>query len=476
MSQHKRVLMLGWEFPPMISGGLGRVCHALVRELSRAGDQVTFVLPKPAGGELAEDDDIIVSAQPQSPDSTHGARHGKAVASTYQLNLEGSARVEQPGFANVILKAVPAQLPSPYGTGAVYGLSGRSDQIGFLGGKFVPESAQPSLTHFRRVMVDGPRFVPHESLHYGGDLLMATRRYAALCMDLAHDLKFDVIHAHDWLTFPAALALSAAFNKPFIAHVHSLEANRAGIAGNPIIHRMERRGMLAAQRVITVSRFMRDLIVDFHGITPGHIEVVYNGIDAEIVPASPEVHLGADEKVVLFFGRVTHQKGPAYFVEAAKRVLQHRQDVRFVVAGSGDQIGWMIEAFAQAGIGQHVTFTGFLRGDDVQKVLSRTDVMVMPSVSEPFGLAPLEAIAADVPVIVSRTAGVSEVVNHMLKVDYWDAEQIADRILAVLRDPVLSSSIRDSARMEIRKLTWEGMASRVRQVYQQITEPNLATA
>ena len=305
----------------------------------------------------------------------------------------------------------------------------------------------------------------------------ATRQYAAMCAQRLRGQSFDLIHAHDWPTFPAAIALASLMRIPSIAHIHSTEFDRSGERPDPCIYDIERRGMHQADRVITVSAFTKAVCVERFGVPAHTIEVVYNGADArprKVAPAQA-VHQRTDaaldrqddrrEKIVLFLGRITAQKGPEHFVAAARKVLGVMDHVRFVMAGAGDMDKAVIEAAAAAGIGAHFSFTGFLRGEDVDRVFDLADVYVMPSVSEPFGIAPLEAINRDVPVIISRQSGVSEVLRHALKVDFWNTDDLADKIIAVLRHPPLGASLRSNARIEVQDLTWDAAAERCLAVY-----------
>jgi len=273
-----------------------------------------------------------------------------------------------------------------------------------------------------------------------------------------------VIHAHDWLTYPAGLAVARMSGKPLVVHVHSTEFDRSGEHVNQPLYNIERRGMHGAVRVITVSMLTRNLCVNRYGVNPDKIDVVYNGVDLDPRAAGVEP-IKQGEKVVLYFGRITMQKGPEYFIAAAKRVLDVMDGVKFVVAGNGDQAQRMIEMAAAMGIGNKVLFTGFLRGKDIQKVFSIADLYVMPSVSEPFGIAPLEAMGHKVPVIISRTSGVGEILTNVLKCDFWDVDDMANKIVAVLRHPPLQRTLRDSGYFEVRGITWDGAAAKVEAVY-----------
>ncbi len=442
-----RVFMLGWEFPPYIAGGLGTACYGLTQALSRHGVEITFVLPKGVGTDYTSHVRLL---SPQARQAAAGDRSPSSVASTYKIADTATAA----DFSHVTFKAVPSRtMFSPYQSAGGQLHTGGVDQ-----------AATVHRPHHQ------PQRSPegHESA-YHGDVIGESRRYAQLCVDLAQGEHFDVVHAHDWMTFPAGLALSAATGTPLVVHVHSTEFDRAGEKIHQGVYDIERRGMHGAIRVLAVSYMTKSMIQHRYGVDPAKIDVVYNGINSEnrsgSAPTTPAAISKAD-KIVLFMGRITMQKGPEYFIEAAKKVLEKYDRVKFVVAGSGDKVPEVIELAAAHGIGHKVLFTGFLRGRDVERVFKMADVYVMPSVSEPFGIAPLEAISHDVPVIISKTSGVAEVLKHVLKVDFWDTHEMANKIVAVLKHPPLSTTLRQHADLEVRRLTWDDAALKCKAVYE----------
>ena len=494
-----RVLMLGWEFPPFITGGLGTACYGLTRAMSSRGTDITFVLPKTVGTEYTEHVKLLT---PQTRSAAAGDRSPAAVASTFKHDAQGGPTPEpatkpspepvdgegQAAFRTVVFKAVPSHMASVYPSGGLhYAPTGHTNPegIGFIRSKApaatVPTPAPAGPKDSGEQAPPPPPAAP--DIDHSGDLFNEAHRYADLCRDLARGEDFDVIHAHDWLTFPAAAALSAATGKPWIAHVHSTEYDRAGEGANTRIAQYEKDGVQSADRVIAVSEFTRKILVSRYGMDKAKCDVVYNGVERAVnngkqlsEPVVPPAGIKKDEKVVLYLGRVTMQKGPEYFIAAAKKVLEKMDNVKFVVAGSGDQIERTIEQAAKAGIGSKITFTGFLHGADVRRVYEMADVYVMPSVSEPFGIAPLEAIAHNVPVIISRQSGVSEVIEHALKVDFWDTHDIANKIIAVLRHPPLSATMKKHADLEVRELTWDGAAERCEAVYQGVLAADAAVS
>jgi glycosyltransferase involved in cell wall biosynthesis len=304
--------------------------------------------------------------------------------------------------------------------------------------------------------------------NYSGDMYAEVQRYAAVAAQLASNEHFDIVHAHDWMTYPAGIAVATTVGKPLIVHVHSTEFDRSGENVNQMIYDIERKGMHAADKVIAVSYFTRNIIIHRYGIRGDKVKVVHNGVERNDRTILAKSWFKKNEKIVLFLGRITMQKGPEYFLKAARKVLEVMDDVKFVMAGSGDLMHRTIEMAAQMGIGQKVLFTGFLRGEDVQRIYRMADLFVMPSVSEPFGLVPLEALNNDVPVIISKQSGVSEVLTHVLKVDFWDVDEMANKIIAVLKYPPLKVTLQNHGNFEMRKLSWKDSAAKCIKIYEEV--------
>jgi glycogen synthase len=425
-----RVLMLGWEFPPYISGGLGTACYGLTKALCHAGTDILFVLPRAVGSENASHVRVL------SPDESHPA-----------------ASVAR-GFPHVEFRAAPSPLANPYER---------------LSPARAPAPVLERIAHRDVAAAVKVTDWPLAAGDYGRDLLAEVYQYAHTCSELARPESFDVIHAHDWMTYPAGLAIAAQSDKPLVAHLHSTEFDRSGDNVQQQVYDIERRGMNAASAVICVSRMTAAVAVERYGVKPEKIAVVYNGVDTRPRRRSTS-RRNRPEKVVLFLGRLTMQKGPEYFLAVAKKVLTLMDNVKFIVAGSGDRFHSTVNQAAEMGIGHKVLFTGFLRGDDVARVFGMADVYVMPSVTEPFGIAPLEAISHGVPVIISKSSGVSEVLEHALKVDFWDIEEMANKIVAVLRHPPLATTLRDNASAEIRRMTWQRAAGECLKVYRRVCQ------
>jgi glycogen(starch) synthase len=437
-----KVFMLGWEFPPYISGGLGTACYGLTRGLDEVGVKVLFVLPTalPQGaGQAGPAAVSVVSAGPK----TKGG---------------GAEEKGQGVFEHMEMRVLPAVLQA-YGQPADYA---------------------KAVEKLRRLQAKGQWkaagiSIPIGSLApgalaggYRGDLMGQVRRYATLAAQLALEEKFDVIHAHDWMTYPAGLTVAALTGKPLAVHVHSTEFDRSGEHVHQQVYDIERAGMHGADCVICVSHLTRSIVLGRYGVPAEKVQVVYNAVDPPKGGDFDVTPIRRDEKIVLFLGRITMQKGPEYFLRAAKKVVEKYKKVRFVITGSGDLIGSAVELTAALSLGRYVTFTGFLRGDDVDRVFRMADLYVMPSVSEPFGIAPLEALSHNVPVIISKQSGVSEVLTHVLKVDFWDVDEMANKILAVLRHPPLQRVLREQGQIELRKLSWRDAAQRCKVIYEQL--------
>ncbi|MGE5293679.1 MAG: glycosyltransferase family 4 protein [Solirubrobacterales bacterium] len=430
-----RVFMLGWEFPPFISGGLGTACYGLTKALDELGVKVTFVLPKMVDGQYATHVKLLT---PQGRKRTNAKRITQS----------------EEELANVKFRSIVSPLEA-YATPKAY------------------DEKVAEILRLRREKTTTANGVsdPAGGPDYAGNLYQEVHRYASMAMELAKGEEFDLIHAHDWMTYPAGIGVAMATGKPLVVHIHSTEFDRSGEHVNQMVYDIEREGMQRACKVIAVSHFTRSVVISRYGIPGDKIDVVYNGVERNGTWSAAPVTIRREEKIVLFLGRITMQKGPEYFLQAAKKVLDVMDNVKFVMAGSGDLMYRSIELAAQLGIGHKVLFTGFLRGDDVRRIFRMADLYVMPSVSEPFGIAPLEALDNDVPVIISKQSGVSEVLKHALKVDFWDINEMANKIAAVLKYPSLRMTLRNHGNFEVRKLRWRDAARSCLRIYQETLVP-----
>jgi glycogen synthase len=441
-----RILMLGWEFPTHITGGLGTACNGLTSALDALGHEVIFVHPQP-------------DHPAQMPTSSYEPQHQR--------------------LKHVTFKSVPAMVHSPYpqmhaqaplqsGSVTVPLGMGLTGQRGLSPQESREQNRQHQSSRISETVVDQTPPAKKSSTPYTGDITLAAAQYAQVVDTLCADDAFDVIHSHDWMTYPAGLSLARRTGKPLAAHVHSTEFDRAGNRVNKHINDIERAGMHGADRVLCVSKLTRSICHHRYAVPDRKLHVVYNGVN--LSPHTPHWSspVEPNDKIVLFLGRITHQKGPEYFLAAAKRVLEKIDNVKFVLAGSGDLAPSMIELASSLGIGHKVLFTGFLRSHEVDRVFSLADCFVMPSVSEPFGIAPLEALGHDVPVIISKQSGVAEILTHALKVDFWDIDDIANKIIAVLRHPPLRCALREQGSREVRQHTWQGAARECVTVYEEL--------
>lgn len=499
-----RILMLGWEFPPFISGGLGTACYGLTRALDALGHQVLFVLPRSIEGDSASHVTLLAPEEEQddrntaqsAPEEEQGATlqadvhtNGGAISGGASGGASGDAispvrglqAREMEQFLHARFLGVDSPILNPYRSD---GLPVGAEQRTVSGGVRPPEEVIRALRASGVAVPEGwtaatakpggsnggqggrSKVKTRGGKDYDGDIYTMSQEYARLVLTLCRDHEFDVIHAHDWMTYPAGMALARATGKPLVTHIHSTEFDRSGEHVVQGIYDIERRGMHAAVRVLAVSELTRTTVTARYGVEKEKISVVYNGIQADDRVDFSKARIESRDKIVLFLGRITMQKGPEYFIGAAKRVLEKMPNVKFIVAGSGDMAVRTIELAAAMGIGHKVLFAGFLRGSDVDRIYQMADLYVMPSVSEPFGIAPLEAIRNDTPVLISKTSGVSEVLRHALKVDFWDVEEMANKILAVLRHPPLSQMLRKHGSMEVRRLTWEGAAEKCIEAYE----------
>ncbi len=440
-----KVLMLGWEYPPYISGGLGTACEGLTKALARFNTSIEFVVPKLFGVEDAPHMELIDVSDP-----------GKMVGSRFDAESGDKETI----LGRIRKLQVPAFL-SPYMTPAQY-IEKRDALISKIKNK---EDLEKFLLESG---ISGQTVLTGEE-RYGWDIFEEVNRFAERTALYLSRFDFDVIHAHDWMTYPAGVALSRLTGRPLVVHVHSLEYDRSGRNVSPRINEIEQMGTREAQGVIAVSYYTASVVAREHGIPSEKISVVHNGVYAREVVNQYRQDSGKwPSNVVLFLGRITFQKGPDYFVEAAARVIPHVPDVLFVMAGSGDMLERMQKRVDELGITDHFKFPGFLRGEEFEEVFSIANLYVMPSVSEPFGISALEAISFDTPVIISRQSGVSEVLDHALKVDFWDVDRMSDLMINALLHEELREDMVSMAREEIKKLRWDAAALKTIEVYRKV--------
>ena len=422
--------MFGWEFPPHISGGLGTACYGLTKGLTKIpGMKIRFVVPKAFGDEDQRRMEII------------GANDIEISKRT--INYESFLKKIE--YLEIDSKIIPYNDPDEY-----FKLV---EDAKNLGKSFINTSFQGKL---------------HFSGTYGENLFQEIANYAIVASVLGESDDFDIIHSHDWLTYPAGIAAKLVSGKPLVIHVHATDFDRSGGNVNPAVYDIEKRGMMAADMIIAVSNLTRNTVIEKYGISPDKVVTVYNAVEPIGEMEKLSLKRSINDKIVTFLGRVTMQKGPEYFIEAAYKVLQKKQNVRFVMAGSGELLNGMLQRAATLRIANKLHFTGFLRGDDVYRMFSISDVYVMPSISEPFGISPLEAMQSNVPVIISRQSGVSEVLDYAIKLNFWDVDAMADAIYGLLSYPALSDMFKRLGKEEVDNMKWENSALRVLDVYHKL--------
>ena len=424
-----RVLMFGWEFPPHIAGGLGTACYGLTKGLAKHDVDILFVMPSASGDEDQSAVSIINASEVPVMESWLDAK-------------EFLNKVE---FMKVTSQMVPYIDPREYTEVARREITkGEYEEFKVRYGSCFKFSGK-----------------------YGKNLMEEVSKYAMVAASIAAKNEFDVIHAHDWLTYAAGIAAKRISGKPLVIHVHATEYDRTGENVNTQVYAIERMGMLAADKVITVSNLTRNIVINKYKIDPAKVVTLHNAVDFNEFK-HVEAQRGVKEKIVTFLGRITFQKGPEYFIEAANKVLKRCDNVRFVMAGNGDLMNRSIRRVAKLGIADKFHFTGFLRGDDVKRMFAYSDVYVMPSVSEPFGISPLEAMKSNVPVIISKQSGVAEVLKYAIKTDFCDIDAMADAIYGLLKYPALPEFSASKGMDEVNSLKWENAALKLKGIYSEV--------
>lgn len=419
--------MFGWEFPPHITGGLGTACFGLTKALLKQGVKVLFVVPKAYGDESQEAVRLIDASD---------------------ISIDIRDQMYQEYWKQITFMEIGSNL-IPYVS---------PEEFERLSKENVFDHDEFNQTVFSSKFLFSGK--------YGKDLMLEVSRYALIASSIAASNNFDIIHAHDWLTYPAGMAAKKISGKPLIVHVHATEFDRSGENINKNVYDIERKGMEAADMVVTVSHLTRQIVIDRYGINPDKVVTVHNAVEPPENLSVLNAKKHVKEKVVTFLGRVTFQKGPDYFVEAANKVLQKDKNVRFVMAGAGDMLNRMIKRVAQLRISTQFHFTGFLKGEEVDTMFAMSDVYVMPSVSEPFGISPLEAMRSNVPVVISKQSGVAEVLRHALKVDFWDIDALSDSIYGLIHYDALSRMFIKHGKVEVDNMKWDDSAIKVRLVYE----------
>lgn len=438
-----KVLMYGWEYPPYISGGLGVACHAIVHALAKKNIQINLVLPHDFSLHSASSTETLVNLI-----GVDLYDEKITVTSSNLINICQINSLLHPYFSpNEYRKIIEAR------------------------NKQNKEKHLHKITTNHTIDHNSPDFTPSKLTGcYGNNLFNEVLRYSEIAGKLAKQISHDVIHAHDWMTILAGIKAKSISKKPLIFHTHALEIDRSGTQHyNRQIFDIEKYGMEQADKIIAVSNYTKNIITHHYGIPANKIDVVYNGIDKSNIQSKTNTK-PSKTKMVLFLGRITQQKGPSFFIEIAKKILDKRKDVQFVIAGTGHLLAEMIEKVAAFRIGKYVHFTGFLDQKTVKKIYQLADVYVMPSVSEPFGLSCLEALAENVPVVISKQSGVVEALHNTLNADFWDTDEMAAKILALLAYKGLGAELITNAKKEMEHLTWDIAADKIIHVYNLVSQ------
>jgi glycosyltransferase involved in cell wall biosynthesis len=472
-----KVLMFGWEFPPHITGGLGTACYGLTKALSIYEDMdITFVVPKSFGDEdktvanfigaehIAVNKRIIEEKKLYEDSDTTMSWEQIQDRIAFPSDQDLQERIK---YIQVSSQLRPYMSPEEFEAFAAIDFTNEKNFIVKDDGRIVIMIEGREIEIFAPTMM---RIDSESNVHfkfsgaYGQSLLTEVSNYAYVAAQLAINEEFDVIHAHDWLTYPAGVAAKQLSEKKLVIHVHATEFDRSGENVNQLVYDIERYGMLNADKIITVSNLTRQIVISRYGIPEEKVITVHNGVlPSDNVEQNYTKQV--KEKIVTFLGRITFQKGPEYFIEAAYKVLQKTSNVKFVMAGSGDLLYRMIRRAAKLKIADKFHFTNFLKGEDVDHMFSISDVYVMPSVSEPFGISPLEAMRSSVPVIISKQSGVAEVLHHAIKVDFWDIDAMADSIYGLISYDGLSKMFGRLGKQEVENIKWEKAASDIRNIY-----------
>jgi len=432
-----KVLFLTWEFPPFISGGMGMACYGMVKALLQQGVEVDMLLP-------TSDDVFFELRKPEDVDILPHEFLDPSRRLRKRIEFSADPVEVKKRLAKLGLSSVPESYLTP--------------------GVFYAEIMEKLELMYREGKITG---IEELKVHLSGEenLFRKVKEFATRAFKYASFLKCDVIHANDWLTYPAGILLKEITGRPLLAHIHATEFDRAGGPGDERIHKIEYAGLSAANKVITVSQYTMRMVVDRYQIDPNKIRVVHNAYTlASMITERRNLF---KDPMVLFLGRVTIQKGPDYFIEVARRVVEKYPKVRFVMAGSGDMFSKSLRGAASRRLKDRFLFTGFLNREQVENLLAATDIYVLPSVSEPFGIAPLEAMAYGAVAIVSKQSGVSEVVKYAYKVDFWDVDKTADIIVELLNDPEMRMRVAAEGRQEAMAMGWQEAATKLVPLYEE---------
>ncbi len=437
-----KVLMFTWEFPPFISGGLGMACYGMVRSLLKQGVKVDLVLPTK---------EMVYFPLVTEEDAD-------------KMPVVYVDKKKQKEFETIKFLSVKERLD-------YIGVTTHPESYMQLDDitKYLKILKKDFDTAEQLVLSDHEKLLEEVVVNLIGDedLIKKVQEYTVRAQDIAHTLDFDLIHAHDWLCYPAGMLAKRISGKPLVVHIHATEFDRSGGPGDERIHKIEHAGMMYADRVLAVSQYTAQMIMSRYRIDSGRIKIVHNAFTAQPGLDGKKQRLFKGP-TILFLGRITLQKGPDYFLDVADMVLKVHPEARFIVAGTGDMGRRLLRKSAALKLGNKFLFTGFLNRTQVERVLQAADIYVLPSVSEPFGIAPLEAMAYGVTSIISKQSGVAEVVNHAFKIDFWDIDRMADTINYLIENPEICTQMGKDGMKEVNNILWDEAAEKIRLVYSSV--------
>lgn len=453
-----RILMLGWEYPPVKSGGLGTACYGLTKELAALGQDIIFVAPYAVPSEKSRHLTLV---------NLHQYRVKADITSLKDRILQKLNLTEE--MKKHVTYEFISSLLNPYLSEETFRQK-YSAKLLDIRNRILSQKINLSQ-EVDNYDIEYAEQDPGVQDIYGQSLFQEVNDYALKAEYIARRHTFDLIVAHDWMTFEAAVRIKKLTGKPYCAHIHATEFDRTGGNCNQLIYDLEYRGMHQADMIIANSHItkencIRHFGIPSHKIVPVHLAIDKDEVSSDNIPLT--INKKPGEKIVLFLGRLTMQKGPEYFLQAAAKTAKFYPQVRFIMAGNGEKMNSLIELAAHLHISDKVFFTGFLQGEDIRRVLKMSDLFVLSSVAEPFGLVVLEAIKANVPCIVSKTAGVAEILHHVFKVDHWDTMEMANQIVNILKYDSLAQEMEKNASTEAETYTWDWTARRTLQVYEQL--------
>ena len=445
-----KILMFSWEFPPLIAGGLAMACYGMVKALLELGVEIDLVLPTK---------EMVYFPL-------------KKVEDADTLPVVFLDPVRQKEYDEFFTTKTASTTES---------VSTILERLEFIGATFSPEtyisgSELKTWSHiFEKVSTIKYEHTRTEERVWENikeyligdeDIFKKVQELTIRAEKYAQVLDFDVIHAHDWLTYPAGMLVKKLTQKPLVSHIHATEFDRAGGAGDERIHKLEYEGMTYADLVICVSKYTANMIISRYNIDPGKIRIVHNAYDVDDLSGLQKERIFKGPTII-FLGRITLQKGPDYFIELAGQVLKTHPEARFIIAGSGDMGRRILYRSAYLKLKNKLVFTGFLNRKDVEKILNSVDIYIMPSVSEPFGIAPLEAMAYGVTTIISKQSGVSEVVQNAYKVDFWDISKMVEIVNYLIENPEDCKAMGERGRLEVQNICWTEASEKILKTYQE---------